>query len=248
MPEPRLAAKNWEIGFEAEIRAHWDREDLYGFRPESGKPVYVIDTPPPYPSGEIHPGQAIGYALIDMIARAQRMWGKEVLFPMGLDRNGINIERTVEKKYRRRLHEWDRAEFIDRCREEITAIGEGILQNFRRMGMTMDFAHTYYTDSNEYRAFSQGVFLDLYRQGLCYRGERPTFYCVACETPLAEADILYEEMPSKLAWIRFGLENGGHVTVATSRPELLPACRTIIVHPDDARWASAVGRIARIPL
>jgi len=248
MPEPRLAAKNWDIAFEAEVRALWEKEDLYAFRPESGKPVYVIDTPPPYPSGELHPGQTIGYALIDMIARAQRMSGKAVLFPMGLDRNGINIERTVERKYRKPLHTWDRAEFIEKCRQEITTIGEGILQIFRRMGMTMDLARTYYTDADDYRAFSQGVFLELYAKGLCYRGERPTFYCVACETPLAEADILYEEVPSSLTWIRFPLDGGGSVTIATSRPELLPACRTVIVHPGDARWASVIGRTAQVPL
>jgi len=248
MPEPRLAAKNWDIAFEAEVRALWDTEDLYAFRPDGRRPVYVIDTPPPYPSGELHPGQTIGYALIDMAARAQRMFGNSVLFPMGLDRNGINIERTVERKYRKRLHEWDRAEFIAKCREEITAIGEGILRVFRRMGMTMDFAHTYYTDADDYRAYSQAIFLDLFRKGLFYRGDRPTFYCVACETPLAEADILYEERPSTLTWIPFPLEGGGHVTIATTRPELLAACRTVIVHPDDERWRAAVGKAAKVPV
>src|SRR3990170_2501535 len=143
MPEPRLREKQWDLRFEEEILAQWEREpELYAFDAAKG-PAFVVDTPPPYPSGELHPGQTIGYALIDMIARAQRMFGKAVLFPMGLDRNGINIERTVERKYRKRLHEWDRAEFIAKCREEITAIGEGILRVFERMGMTMDLAHTY---------------------------------------------------------------------------------------------------------
>jgi len=248
MPEPRLAAKNWDIAFEAEVRALWEKEDLYSFRPDGRRPVYVIDTPPPYPSGEWHPGAVIHYATIDMIARSQRMLGKAVLFPFGLDRNGINIERTVERKYRKPLHQWDRAEFIAKCREEIREIGEGILNVARRMGMSADFANTYYTDSDEYRAFSQGIFLDLFRKNLFYRGDRPTFYCVACETTLAEADIVYEEKPSKLAWIRFSVEGGGHVTIATTRPELLAACRTVIVHPDDDRWRGIVGKLARVPI
>ena len=248
MPEPRLKGKQWDLAFEREILDLWAKEpDLYAFNPDRG-PTYVIDTPPPYPSGEWHPGAVVGYALIDMSARAQRMLGKAVLFPMGLDRNGINIERTVEKKYRKPLHEWDREEFIERCREEISRVGEGILGIARRMGMTMDLANTYYTDSDVYRAYSQGIFIDLFNRGLFYRGERPTFYCVSCGTPLAEADILYEEVPSTLVWIRFPLEGGGAVTIATTRPELLPACRAVIVHPEDARWRTAVGKTARVPM
>ncbi len=248
MPEPRLKEKQWDIRFEEELLTQWEREpDLYAFEPAKG-PTFVIDTPPPYPSGEWHPGAVIGYSFIDMVARSQRMLGKAVLFPMGLDRNGINIERTVERKYRKPLHQWDREEFIEKCREEITSIGEGILQIARRMGMSMDLANTYYTDGEDYRAFSQAIFIDLYRKGLFYRGERPSFYCVACGTPLAEADILYEEMPSKLSWIRFPLEGEGHVTIATTRPELLPACRTVIVHPDDERWRPTVGKKAKVPI
>src|SRR3972149_2860945 len=209
MPEPRLKEKQWDVRFEEEILLQWEQEPgLYAYDAAKG-PTYVIDTPPPYPSGEPHPGQVIHYSMIDVAARAQRMLGRAVYFPMGLDRNGINIERTVGRKYKKPLHAWDRAEFIAKCREEITAIGERILRLFQRLGMTMDFAHTYYTDADDYRAYSQAIFLDLYRKGLFYRGERPSFYCVSCETPLAEADIHYEERPSKLTWIRFPGEGAG---------------------------------------
>ena len=248
MPDPKLAAKQWDVNFEEELLQVWEREPgLYAYNPDRG-PTYVIDTPPPYPSGDWHPGAVVAYALIDMIARSQRMLGKAVVFPFGLDRNGINIERTVEKKHGKRLHQWDRQEFIDKCREEITAIGDGILRIAKRMGMTADFGHAYYTDSDAYRAFSQAIFIDLFNRGLFYRGERPGFYCVACETPLAEADIVHEEVPSKLAWVRFPLTEGGEVTIATTRPELLPACRAVIVHPDDERWRGAAGKTATVPL
>ena len=248
MVEPRLREKQWDIRFEEEVLRLWEGDPrLYGYDPGRG-PTFVIDTPPPYPSGDWHPGAVIAYAMIDMIARAERMLGKAVLFPFGLDRNGINIERTVEKKYGRPLHEWDREEFIAKCREEIDAIEEGILRVARRMGLSADFANTYRTDADDYRAYSQAIFIELFRKGLFYRGERPSFYCVYCETPLAEADIVYEEEPAKLVWIRFPLEDGGSVTIATTRPELLPACRTVIVHPDDDRWRSAVGKTAQVPL
>src|SRR5256712_7759912 len=165
MPEPKLAGKQWDIRFEEEVLANWREEPgVYAFDAAKA-PAFVIDTPPPYPSGEWHPGAVIAYSMIDMIARSQRMLGKAVVFPFGLDRNGINIERTVERKYRKPLHEWDRAEFIAKCREEIQGIGEGILGVAKRMGMSAEFSNVYPTDSDEYRAFSQTTFFDLYRQG-----------------------------------------------------------------------------------
>src|SRR5438445_151170 len=114
--------------------------------------------------------------------------------------------------------------------------------------MSADFDHTYYTDSDEYRAFSQAIFLELWPKGLFYRGERPTFWCPVCETPLAEADIDYEERPSNLVWMKFPLTSGGEIRIATTRPELLVACRAAIVHPEDARFAGLQGKKARVPL
>lgn len=248
-PEPKLREKQWTPALEARVLDAWQREpDLYRFEPSAGRQVYIIDTPPPYPSGTWHPGAVVGYSLIDAIARSRRMLGFAVLFPFGLDRNGINIERTVESKYKRPLHSWDRQEFIDKCREEIRGIGEGIESLARRMGMSMDLSGPYHTDSDAYRAFSQGIFIDLWNRGLVYRGERPSIFCPVCGTPLAEADIEYEERASELHTIRFPLEGGGSISIATTRPELLPAARAVIVHPDDARWSAAQGRQAVIPI
>src|SRR3989304_4441816 len=122
MVEPKLTAKQWDLRFEEDLVKGWASEpDRHAFDPDR-RPRHGLDTPPPrrrgapacgphppppYPSGTWHPGAVIGYSMIDMIARSQRMLGKAVLFPMGLDRNGINIERTVEKKYGKPLHEWD---------------------------------------------------------------------------------------------------------------------------------------------
>src|SRR5947199_220432 len=249
MGEPKLREKTWEPAYEEHVLKAWRAEpDLYRFAPERGRPTYVIDTPPPYPSGSWHVGAVMAYAMIDMIARAQRMLGRAVLFPFGLDRNGINIERTVEQKTGKALHRWDREAFIQECRKEIEAIGNGLLELAVRVGMSADFEHTYYTDSDEYRAFSQAIFLELWPKGLFYRGERPTFWCPVCETPLAEADIDYEERPSNLVWMKFPLAPKGEIRIATTRPELLVACRAVIVHPDDARFAELPGKKARVPL
>src|SRR5467141_4166513 len=139
MGEPTLKEKAWEPSFEEKVLATWKEEpNLYGFAPARGRAVYVIDTPPPYPSGSWHVGAVMAYSMIDMIARAQRMLGRAVLFPFGLDRDGINIERTVEKKTGKPLHRWDREAFIAECRKEIEAIGNGPLELAVRIGMSAD--------------------------------------------------------------------------------------------------------------
>ncbi len=247
--EPKLREKTWDPKLEESLLARWAGEpELYRFAPHTDQPAYLIDTPPPYPSGSWHIGAVMTYSMIDMIARSQRMLGRAVLFPFGLDRNGINIERTVEQKTKKPLHLWDREAFIQECRKEIEVIGNGLLNLARRIGLSADFEHAYFTDSDAYRAFSQGVFLELWPKGLFYRGERPTFWCPHDETPLAEADIEYEDRPSKLVWMRFALEGGGAIPIATTRPELLGACRAVIVHPDDERFKAVAGRKARLPL
>ncbi|HYY48063.1 MAG TPA: valine--tRNA ligase [Thermoplasmata archaeon] len=249
MGEPTLKEKAWEPSFEETVLAAWKAEpDLYAFAPSPGQPTYVIDTPPPYPSGSWHIGAVMAYSMIDMIARAQRMLGRAVLFPFGLDRNGINIERTVERKTGKPLHRWDREAFIQECRKEIEGIGNGLLDLAVRIGLSADFAHTYYTDSDEYRAFSQAIFLELWPKGLFYRGERPTFWCPVCETPLAEADIEYEDRESTLVWVKFPLSAGGDIRIATTRPELLAAARAVMVHSDDERYKALQGQKARVPL
>ncbi|MCI4371570.1 MAG: class I tRNA ligase family protein [Thermoplasmata archaeon] len=249
MGEPTLKEKGWEPSFEEAILSAWKAEpDLYRFAPTPGQAAYVIDTPPPYPSGSWHIGAVMAYSMIDMIARSQRMLGRAVLFPFGLDRNGINIERTVERKTGKPLHRWDREAFIAECRKEIEGIGNGLLELAARVGLSADLAHVYYTDSDTYRAFSQSIFLELWPKGLFYRGERPTFWCPVCETPLAEADIEYEDRPSNLVWIKFPVVGGGEIRIATTRPELLAACRAVMVHPGDARYQALLGKKARVPI
>src|SRR5438034_9642715 len=120
MGDPTLEEKAWEPSFEEGILAMWKAEpDLYRFAPARGQSIYVIDTPPPYPSGSWHIGAVMAYSMIDMIARAHRMLGLAVLFPFGLDRNGIHIERTVEKKTGKPLDLCDREGVIAEWRPEI---------------------------------------------------------------------------------------------------------------------------------
>lgn len=239
MAEPRLRAKSWEVSAEEDLLKLWEEEALH-FDKGSGKPIFIIDTPPPYPSGQSswHIGALAHYSLIDMIARTMRMRGNEVLFPFGLDRNGINIERTVERRFNKRLHEFDREEFIQLCREEMERRSRVYVSLAKRIGFSADFDEHYYeTDSPEYRRVSQAIFIDLFHKDLFYRGLRPNFYCPGCRTPVAEADIEHVEIPSELVYISFPGKDREGLTVATTRPELLCACRAVIFHPQDERYS-----------
>jgi len=249
MGEPRLTETQWDPAIEEDLLRRWQAEGLHRFDRASKKPFFVIDNPPPYPSGTWHIGAVAHYSLIDMVARFERMAGKEVLYPWGLDRNGINIELTVERATKKPLHRWDREEFIERCRQEIQPISDALTALARRVGLSCDFeGHAYLTDSPEYRRITQAVFIDLFNRGLVYVGTRPAFYCTGCGTSIAEADIEYREDPGTLYTVAFPLADGGEILIATTRPELLCSCQAVIVHPEDPRLTATAGKRVRLPL
>ncbi len=140
MSTPRLPEKRWSIDLEKKIQEeHYaDSESYqqrYGFKPASGKPLFVVDTPPPYPSGTWHIGAVAQYSMIDVIARSQRLLGKEVYFPWGVDRNGINIEFTVEKNTKRKMKTYDREEFLNLCRETIETFTQAMRKTAARLSL-----------------------------------------------------------------------------------------------------------------
>jgi valyl-tRNA synthetase len=250
--DAKLAQNKWQMSFEQELFDQWKKEKLYEFDEGTQKEIFSIDTPPVYPSGTWHIGAVAHYAAIDMIARTQRMKGYEVLFPFCLDRNGINIELVVEKKYKKHLHEFKREEFIELCRTEIDKISKDIIHLGKKIGMSAEFEDSrfyYETDSPEYRKTTQATFIEAWNRGLVYEDFRPSYYCPDCRTTIAEAEIFYEEKPTTLNNLRFLVqETGEELIIATTRPELLCACQAILYHPDDARYKELEGKHAIVPL
>mgnify|MGYP003325334579 CR=1 FL=1 len=167
--DARLEDKRWSIDLEKRIQEeHYaDKEaydNRYGFNPDSGKEFFVIDTPPPYPSGTWHIGAVAQYSMIDVIARSQRLLGKEVYFPWGVDRNGINIEFTVEKLTGRKMKTYDRAEFLENCRNEIEKYTQEMRNIAKRVGLSCAYDQEYLTDAPDYRAVTQSIFIDLFKK------------------------------------------------------------------------------------
>ena len=157
--EPKIIEKAWEPKLEDAILKKWESEKLYDFTLQDKN--YTIDTPPPYPSGTWHIGAVAQYSMIDVIARSQRLLGKEVKFPWGVDRNGINVEFTVEKNTGRKMKTYDRAEFLKLCEETIEEFTQSMRNTARRVGLSMDYANEYLTDAPNYRMVTQTIFTEL---------------------------------------------------------------------------------------
>ncbi|MBE5728174.1 class I tRNA ligase family protein, partial [Candidatus Parvarchaeota archaeon] len=242
--------KNWGNDQELSVLDGWKKEGPIKFSIDSKKPYFGIDTPPPYTSGRPwHVGAAAHYSKIDMIGRAARMLGYNVLFPVGMDRNGIPVERYVEKKYNIRMRDTEREKFLSLCHTALDELEKEMIEILERLGYSADFESIYRTDSDEYRALTQATFIDLWKKGLVYRGTRPSNYCSDCNTTIADAEIVYKEIPSKLVNIKFGIKGEDKsITVASTRPEMLAACKAVIVNPADTRYPDLVGKTAIVPI
>jgi valyl-tRNA synthetase len=265
--EPKIQSTTWnpEI-IEKAILKKWEKEDIYRVTiDDESKPYFVIDTPPPYPSGRPwHIGAAAHYAQIDMIARVARMNGKYVLFPIGIDRNGLPVEIYTEKKYKVRMRQMDRQKFLDLCKVALDDLEAEMIQIMKRMGLSGNFQEYYRTDSDEYRALTQATFVELWKRGLVYLATRPNNYCPDCGTTIADAEIVYNEIPTKLIYMKFKItrkeeakknnddDNNNAddtlIIVASTRPELLFACQAVIVNPEDHRYKHLQGSRVVLPL
>jgi len=246
--EPKITEKAWNPELEEKILRKWKEDGTYKFTPTEKN--YTIDTPPPYPSGRPwHIGAAAHYAQIDMIARTARMLGKNVYFPIGIDRNGLPVEFYTEKKHNIRMRETERGEFLKLCREALDDLEAEMVQIMERLGLSADLKNHYRTDSEEYRALTQSTFIELWNQGKIYLATRPNNYDWVSGTTIADAEITYQDLPTKLVHMKFKIKDSEEkIIIASTRPELLCACQTIIVNPEDDRYTNYVGKKAIVPL
>jgi valyl-tRNA synthetase len=234
---------------EKKWRDAWLASDVYTWdatvpRAES----YVIDTPPPTVSGTLHLGHVYSYTQTDVIARFERMSGKNVFYPMGFDDNGLPTERLVEKRRKIRAGDLSREEFIRICHDEVQEAEQDFRDLFRAIGLSIDWALEYQTISPRSRRISQHSVLDLFEKGQLYRQMQPTLWDPADRTALAQAEIEDKEKDGTLWTVSFDLAEGGTIEIATTRPELLAACGAVMIHPDHPRAEALIGREVVTPL
>ena len=248
--DPKIEAKSWNPMLEKETLRKWESEDIYAFSTTSETGSFVIDSPPPYPSGRPwHIGAAAHYAQIDMIARFARMSGYNVMFPIGIDRNGLPVEIYTEKKHKIRMRKMKREAFLDLCRVALDDLEAEMIQIMKNMGLSCNFKQYYRTDSDEFRALTQNTFIDLWKRHLVYLATRPNNYCSDCGTTIADAEIIYEDLPTKLVYMNFTVrETSEKLVIASTRPELLFACQCIIVNPKDGRYLRFHRKHVEIPI
>jgi valyl-tRNA synthetase len=254
--EPLIKEKNWSKEFEKEMYEELKSDPIYRLDPDSSKPLFSIDTPPPYVNTPIHIGQLTTYVLMDMFARFHRMMGYNVLFPLGLDRNGLPIEMAAEKRFNVKLNQVSREQFLSMCKTVLEEASNTSTDSFLKAGVSFSswefgqkLGDAYKTDSPEYRALTQGTFIDLWNAGLIYESERTNNYCPGCRTTLADAEVEYEDIPTRFYDLAFTVkETGEEIIIATTRPELLGSCAMVIYNPEDQRYQHLQGKHAVTPL
>jgi len=227
---------------------YWEQRGIYRFNREAPhERIYSVDTPPPTVSGALHIGHVFSYTQADLVIRYQRMRGREVFYPFGFDDNGLATERLVERLRKVKAFEMPREKFIDLCLEVSREQEAEFKDLWQAVGLSCDWTEEYTTINERCRRIAQRSFLDLYRQGEVYRKKAPSLWCPQCRTAIAQAEIEDRAQQSQFHEILFTLDDGKRVPIATTRPELLPACVAVLVHPHDARYADYVGRTIRTP-
>ena len=251
---------------------YWEQNNVYAYdKNASRENTYVVDTPPPTVSGSLHIGHIMSYTHTDVKVRWQRMNGKSIFFPIGWDDNGLPTERRVQNYYgiacnpslpydpnfkpehnpdTKELKEVSRKNFVETC-ELLTATDEKAFEDiFHKIGHSYDWSLKYTTISPLAIKASQASFLDLVNKGLAHTVESPTMWDIDFQTAVAQAEIEDREMSSFFHDIRFGVEGepDTYFTIATTRPEFLPACIAVVAHPDDERYKKYFGKKAIVPL
>ncbi len=230
---------------EAAVRELWEAHDIYRYDRGGDGPVFSVDTPPPYVSAaHLHVGHAMSYSQPDFIVRYRRMRGERVFYPIGFDDNGLPTERYVEQAHGVRAVDMPRAQFNALCLAETGRVAERYEDLWRRLGLSVDWSLRYSTIDARCQRTAQTSFVTLYQAGYLRRAEDPILWCPEDRTSLAQADVEDLERTSRLHTIRFGGDRD--LPIATTRPELLPACVALYHHPADTRYAS-VER-ATVPL
>jgi valyl-tRNA synthetase len=232
---------------EEKIKKFWEKEEIYKFDSKKKGKIYSIDTPPPTVSGDMHIGHAFSYSQQDFIVRFRRMFEDNIFYPFGTDDNGLPTERLVERINKVKSKEMSRSTFIKLCLKTLKDITPDFVQQWKDLGISADYDIYYSTIDKNSQKISQKSFIDLFKAGRIYKKNFPTIWCPECQTAIAQAELEDKEFPSSFSIIKFKA-GGKTLPIATTRPELIPACVAIFVNPEDKRYKNLVGKKAKVPL
>ena len=248
--------KNYDFKtIEKDMQRLWNEDKTYAFDPNSKKPLYSIDTPPPTVSGSLHMGHIFSYTQAEIIARYHRMTGKNVFYPFGFDDNGLPTERLVEKEEKVLARNLSREDFRQRCETTVRKYIDEFKHLWQALGFCCDWNLEYHTISEESQKLSQEKFLELTKSGDAYLKKAPILWCTSCQTSIAQAELEYIEIDSEFHTIVFkcvvGRDDPGapsDIHIATTRPEMLAGCVAVLINPEDKRFNKLIGKKAKVPL
>ncbi|MDM0114232.1 valine--tRNA ligase [Variovorax sp. J22R133] len=244
------------------IEAHWGPEwekrgyAKAGFRgtqqPQEGAPSFAIQLPPPNVTGTLHMGHAFNQTIMDSLTRYHRMKGANTLWVPGSDHAGIATQIVVERQLQEQKvsrHDLGRKNFVSRVWEWKEKSGNTITSQMRRMGDTVDWSREYFTMDDKLSKVVTQTFVQLYNEGLIYRGKRLVNWDPTIKTAVSDLEVESEEEDGSLWHIAYPLEDGsGSLTVATTRPETMLGDTAVMVHPEDERYKHLIGQQVKLPL
>lgn len=248
--------KNWSPETEGAIVNKWKKSEMFNVDSQTKKKIYSIDTPPPYVNAPIHIGQAVTYCYMDFFARFKRMKGFDVVFPLGLDRNGLPIEMAAEKKFGISPFKDGRDKFISACKKLLEQTSDETQDTFAKLGISFTsykqgnhVGSVYKTDSPEYRSVTQGTFIELFKKGLIYEDTRINNWDPKLQTTIADSEIEYEDIQSNFNDVKWKVkETGEEIIIGTTRPELICTCGMVVFNPEDKRYKHLEGKTAITPI
>jgi valyl-tRNA synthetase len=238
------------------IEAHWGPEwEKRGYAQptlEAGREDFSIQLPPPNVTGTLHMGHAFNQTIMDGLTRYHRMRGANTLWLPGTDHAGIATQIVVERQLdaqKLSRHDLGREKFVERVWAWKEESGSTITRQVRRLGASIDWSREYFTMDPKMSTAVRRVFVQLYEQGLIYRGKRLVHWDPVLMTAVSDLEVVSEEEDGTLWHIRYPLTDGsGHLTVATTRPETLLGDVAVMVHPEDARYTALIGKTVHLPL
>ncbi len=239
-------------GVEERWQRTWEAEGLYragaGARRDE---TFVIAVPPPNVTGALHMGHALNGSIQDLLIRWHRLRGFDTLWQPGYDHAGIATQNVVEKQLAREgtsRKELGREAFVARVWEHLEATGKTIMGQFRRLGASLDYERERFTMDDEYIEAVMRFFVHLWERGWLYRANRLVNWCTFHETSISDLEVEHVEVDDALTYVRYPFADGsGSITIATVRPATILADVAVAVHPDDARYADAIGKEVVVP-
>ena len=237
---------------EQRIYKFWNDSGYFTPEIDRSKTPFTIIMPPPNVTGELHMGHALTIALEDLMIRWHRMLGDPTLYLPGTDHAGIATQVVVERQIATdglSRHDLGRDKFIERVWSWVDDYGDRIYRQTERLGASCDWTRRVFTlDEGPARAV-RTTFVNLYKKGLIYKGNRITNWCPRCRTALSDLEVKYQEENARLYHISYGLEDGdGQLVIATTRPETMLGDTAVAVNPDDDRYSGLIGGNAVLPI